>query len=318
MKSEKLQLLGLLKLGRVEVRAFIGGKIFSGVFDDYRHLSMSLKQLMASNADIYNTLNPVDLEVTNGISTAIRTSRDSDVSRITRLPFDFDPIREAGTVATGQQADDSEVVAERLIRWLNQYGWPDPLMGISGNGCHLIYETDLPNDKETKKKLTDLYKALEVRFTTDKVKFDVVVRNPARIFRTYGTVNQKGGRRTFCVAPESSYVPGDTIFELASSLTPEKKKRTWVKTEGEVKGHYVKGLDIVKLFTQHGFYIKETSDPGKHWVECPFSSEHSFTGDTDTVIWEGEWPTWFCSHNSCHGRGIKDVIAFFGEGSKVQ
>jgi len=311
MNSEKRQLLGLLKLGRVEVRAFIGDKTVSGVFDDYRYLSESLKQLMESNADIYNTLNPVDLEVTNGISTAIRTSRDSDISRITRIPFDFDPIRETGIAATGRQIDDSEVVAERLIRRLNQYAWPDPLMGISGNGCHLIYDTDLPNDKETKKTLTNLYKALEIRFTTDKVKFDVVVRNPARIFRTYGTVNQKGGRKTFCVAPENSYVPGDKIVDLASSLTPEKKKRTWVKTEGsDNNARYIKGWDIVGVFNQSGMVIKERGDVVD--VVCPWEAAHSSTSETDAGVWAGEWPQFHCFHDSCSDKDIKDVLAFFG------
>lgn len=68
-------------------------------------------------------------------------------------------------------------------------------------------------------------------------------------------------------------------------------------------------LDLVGVFEALGHKLTEVS-PGKYWVKCPWSNEHSFIGKSDTLIWEGNgnWPTFLCSHDHCAGRKIDDVI----------
>jgi hypothetical protein len=68
-------------------------------------------------------------------------------------------------------------------------------------------------------------------------------------------------------------------------------------------------LDLVGVFESLGREVTEAS-PGKFWVKCPWSNEHSFVGKSDTVIWEasGNWPTFLCKHDHCENRNLDDVI----------
>lgn len=312
LTPEKAQLQKLLNNGPVEIRANDGEKWWSGVFNDYGAIKQELIFAMKRGMDIYNTVNPIALPVTNGLKPRQKSAKDDDVIRITTIPFDFDPVRAKGEAATDDQITQCMEMAKRLIDYL---GWGDPVQGMSGNGWHLLYETDLLRDRDTIKTLKDLYMALAMRFSTDSVKFDTVVRNPARIMRTYGTVNQKSGRKTYCIQPDQRLiVKGDAVIELAKSLIPDKPTRQWVrpaKPETSRSG-YIKNLDIAGLFVNNGLYLQETNEAGKHWVLCPWEDEHTETGHTDTVVWEGTWPQFHCSHDHCSHRTILDVITFFG------
>ena len=197
MTNERRIIQNLLNNGPVEVRT-LGKKRYTGIFNEYSAFKQSVIQLMSKKINIYNTINPVNMKVTNKMEPAITTTKDKDITRILRLPFDFDPVRETDTGATDEQVADALAVAGRFTAWMGAHGWVNPLLAMSGNGYHVVYETDMQNTPETKEALRGLYKALELRFSTDTVKFDVTVRNPSRIMRTYGTVNQKSGRRTWC------------------------------------------------------------------------------------------------------------------------
>jgi hypothetical protein len=74
-------------------------------------------------------------------------------------------------------------------------------------------------------------------------------------------------------------------------------------------------LDIVALFQAHGLYRRQLEDH-THAVRCPWASEHTVKGgSSDTVIFEARdgWPGFYCHHAHCQERGIKDVIALFGD-----
>lgn len=70
-------------------------------------------------------------------------------------------------------------------------------------------------------------------------------------------------------------------------------------------------LDLVGVFEALGHESIEAG-PGKFWVRCPWSDEHSFIGKSDTVVWEGNgnWPTFLCKHNHCVNRKLADVISW--------
>ncbi len=71
-------------------------------------------------------------------------------------------------------------------------GWPDPVAGDSGNGCHLLYRVDLPNDRESADLVQNVLKTLAFLFDDEIVKLDTGVYNAARIWKLYGTVARKG------------------------------------------------------------------------------------------------------------------------------
>lgn len=320
MRDEQKYLRKLLGQGPVELRCIdklspqahdqkSKQLIWSGVFDDYCSMNKSIRFAERMRMDTYTTINPIELEPTNEIKPFRRTAKDSDVSRINSIFFDFDPVRPTGTASTSEQIGWCTLAAMKLEDFL---GWGVPTRALSGNGTHLVYTTDLPATQGTRDMLTGLYKALETRFGTDEISFGVTVRNPARIARLYGTVNRKSGRRAQCEFSEE-FVDPDLILGLAKQITPPKEtKRTWVRPSPSTQQRgFVKNFDVVGYFNSAGMYRGEGD--GMHFVECPWAHEHSSDLPRDTAVWEGEWPQFHCFHAHCAHRSIKDVIEFFGE-----
>jgi hypothetical protein len=323
--SEILQLESILANGNIEVRAFdrvsdfalkqkSGQVVWSGVFDDITPLRQALRYAEKSGWDIYSTINPSKIPATNGkLRPFMRTTRDADIVEIRKIFFDLDPVRETGAAAEQWMIDQGYERAEALYEFLSENGWCRPTYGFSGNGFHLYYSTRLPWE-EAKPLLARLYEGLNLRFSDDVINFDTTVRNPARIARVMGSTNRKSGNRSHCDFSDE-YLDPKLISRLADKIKPpEKQKRHWVSTGyQEQRGGYIKNMDIVGVFQNAGLYLQRTQESGKHFVTCPWQHEHSSTGATDTVIWEGEWAQFHCSHDHCSGRTIKDIINTIGD-----
>jgi hypothetical protein len=159
------------------------------------------------------------------------------------------------------------------------------------------------------------------------VKFDTTVRNPARIFRLYGTTNRKGEatvERPHRVAsirmPAGAWqvVPTRVLVQTVKALRPtvvhEPIRRNSRPDMPCGQGDY-KTLNALAWFQAHGAYARALKD-GKHAVVCPWSGEHTTHSPTSTVIWAhggSGWPTFHCSHAHCEGRTLVDVMRLWGD-----
>jgi hypothetical protein len=65
-------------------------------------------------------------------------------------------------------------------------------MADSGNGAHLLYPIDLPNDDATRSLLKKTLEALGQKWNVSTVTVDPTTYNAARIWRLYGTWACKG------------------------------------------------------------------------------------------------------------------------------
>ena len=313
----------LLKNGSVELRCFdksgkiksnkSGMVIWSGLYDNWDSIRESLIFAEKEGFDVYNTINPTKAPASNEqLKPFLRATRDADISRIKTLFFDFDPDEKDENGCSNEDAQIALDLAAELVTFLYGYGWSVPTIAYSGNGAHVLYAVDL--DVSMAKNFHGLYAGLARRFNKNGITFDVSVKNPARICRAYGTTNHKGNNKSECVF-SGLETDGETIAQTINDLTPPKKRRTWVNTEKETPktGKYIKNLDIAGLFSKHGLYLEPSTETGKHFVECPWSAEHTTNNATSTVIWEGEWSQFHCSHAHCAGRSVSDVIQLFGE-----
>jgi len=311
MTPERRNLQDMLNNGHVEIRATKDGIWWSGIFDNYDCVSRSGRWAEVNGFDIYTSLNPNGLPVTNRIKPYQKAVKDCDVLRINRIPFDLDPERETGTAASDMQIEFALARVSVLQSVLSGFGWKEPMVGMSGNGYHVQYRCDLPNTPEVKKALIDLYRGLGIRVSTAEVAFDVTVKNASRIFRMYGTTNRKADRRSSVLMPDNlSLVPADLFFAAVEALRPPKPKAVPAKQKRIAAKGGVMGLDIVGLFQRMGLYKRPLGD-GKHAVICIQCDRHSSEDDlnkTDTVIWEGHRPQYHCSHAHCDGLGVYDVI----------
>jgi hypothetical protein len=75
---------------------------------------------------------------------------------------------------------------------LRDQGWPEPVVGDSGNGYHLLYRIDLPNDRGSLELVKGVLEALAFKFSDEAVEVDTTTCNAARIWKLYGTTARKG------------------------------------------------------------------------------------------------------------------------------
>lgn len=167
----------------------------SGYFDDHEALARSVA---ARNGDIavYWTLNPVVPALLARCANRVRNwagalTKDEDILRRVWLLIDCDPVRPA-EISSSDVEHEAAHRARRIRRALTKEGWPDPLFADSGNGAHLLYLIDLPNDGATTALLKGVLTALARRFNDGEVKIDQAVYNASRICKAYGTVSRKG------------------------------------------------------------------------------------------------------------------------------
>src|SRR5215208_1369288 len=182
----------------VELRAFRGRETVSGYYDDHALLAYEASKLEDRGYSVYVTLNEVDPALLARASNRTRkiykepTTSDNDIVRRRWLPLDFDPVRPAGVSATDAEKKAARRRALEVREFLRGFGWPESVVGDSGNGYHLLYRVDLPNDRESLELVKGILEALALRFSDKAVEVDVTTCNAARIWKLYGTTARKG------------------------------------------------------------------------------------------------------------------------------
>jgi hypothetical protein len=188
--------------GLIEVRA-LGGKENGTI----RHLHSSPRVLAHSaimaeqtgaRAPVYWSLNEINPEskyaLINQSEKPLRkvrfTAGDKDILYRSTYLIDVDSVHPKGVCASDAKKAEALAVATRIIAFLTEHGWPEPVVIDSGNGIQLLYRGDHcnPNSEAWAHVLRHLAKL----FSTPGAKVDTVVHNPARIARVPYTWNRKG------------------------------------------------------------------------------------------------------------------------------
>lgn len=140
---------------------------------------------------VYFTLNPLPAGHTT-------TASDRDIVARRWLLIDCDPVRmvdgkPVSSIASNKDEQQAALeMATRVKVWLSNQGWPDPILASSGNGYHLLYRVNLPNDEQSTVLVKKVLATLAKQFDTESVTIDRSVYNASRICRLYGTVSRKG------------------------------------------------------------------------------------------------------------------------------
>jgi hypothetical protein len=170
----------------------------SGYFKDHAALARAICEadLQFQPTGSYYTLNEVDpvlLARSNNRWTkyARITTADNSIVRRRWLPVDTDPARAAG-IPSSEEEHDAAMRRARVIADDMAAAWGRPIIADSGNGAHLLYKIDLPNDAESLALVSNTLAELDRRYSDDVVKVDVTCSNAARIWKAYGTVARKG------------------------------------------------------------------------------------------------------------------------------
>lgn len=172
--------------------------VVAGYFDDHDRLIAAI-----SSADtkyrapgVYYVLNRLDPALLGRAYNRLReraghTTADNNILRRQWLPVDLDPVRPAG-ISSSPKEHDSAIERARIISRDIAAEWGAPIIADSGNGAHLLYRIDLPNDQDSGRLVSNALAELDRRYSDDAVKIDVTCANAARIWKAYGTVARKG------------------------------------------------------------------------------------------------------------------------------
>ncbi len=314
----------------------------SGYYDDLEALARDAAVYDGHCKGLYLTLNPVKEELKARSYNHVRenvkdddTTKDKHTARRVWLPIDFDPKRESGISSTDQEHDAALERARECRAWLQGQGFPEPILADSGNGWHLLYRIDLPNDDDSARLVSAILKVIEARFSDDRVKVDINIFNAARIWKLYGTMACKGDdiperphRRSSILEQPATLtcVPRELLERVAGPAstatpavgTPATTATTPPRHEPKSVGGSSHGLpfDVPAWLEKHGLVVAKTVpyQGGQKWVLqcCPFNIAH--TGCCAVVIQRPDGKIGFkCQHNSCMGKGWKALRERFGE-----
>lgn len=157
-----------------------------------------LPNRLCNNAGIYWTINPVNPACLSRAKNRIvewsqHTTSDRDITCRRWLPIDLDPVRPSGVSSSDEELGAAFERANAVADWFrSELGTDHRLFVMSGNGYHLLYQTDEPNNEESKRTFCDLLRALDERFSDEKVKVDKALFNASRILKVPGTTARKG------------------------------------------------------------------------------------------------------------------------------
>ncbi len=311
----------------VELRVFKAGKrgTVSGYFNDFEALAREAATLeFCKFPGVYWTINPVDpvllsraINRVNSYVPAKGCTEDGDIVRRWWLPVDLDPKRPSGISSTDVQHEDALAHALYVRAALVREGWPEAIYADSGNGAHLLFPIDLPNDPESLDLVSRVLKALAARFKTTSeagttVEVDVTLSNASRILKMYGTTARKGD-----ATPERPHrvshilqVPDlietlsvDQMRAMAATL-PISSPPARAQGTGYMRSYTGRReFNLEDFMGRHGLRYRSKlpykSGYKYQLEECPFNPEHKHP---DSIIIDAEGYTFHCSHNSCADR----------------
>jgi hypothetical protein len=172
------------------------GRTDAGYFDDFEMAARAVLSIHNANGVYFvmNAANPALLaRAANRIKQyAELTTSDKDIIRRRWLLVDCDPVRPSGISASDEELNAALARANDVIDWMMTQGYPEPILAKSGNGAHVQFPVDLPNDEDSTQLVKSILQAVDAKFTDASVVIDTGVYNAARICRLYGTVARKG------------------------------------------------------------------------------------------------------------------------------
>jgi hypothetical protein len=172
--------------------------VVAGYFDDFGVMAEAIAEADGKYraGGVYYVLNRIDPALLGRAYNRLKeraelTTADSNIRGRRWLPVDLDPVRPAG-ISSSDDEHGASIARARTIATEMAGEWGAPILADSGNGAHLLYRLDLPNDEDALKIVAGALAELDRRFSDSIVRVDVTCANAARIWKAYGTAARKG------------------------------------------------------------------------------------------------------------------------------
>ena len=295
-------------------------RTLSGYFTDIDTAVTELMKQDLREFNVYFTLSDLNPDCysrkqRDHLTIPENTTSDDDVTAYNWLFIDLDPARLSDISSSDEELEKAKQVGRKVYSYLHQIGFEEPVIGMSGNGIHLLYRIHMWSTEEHNTLIKRCLEALSLLFSTDAVKVDTANFNQSRICKMYGTLSQKGAGTTerphrmaylISVPQEIKQTKKVYLEKLAENLPKQEKPQAYNQykpAQFDIRGWMqLYGLRYQEV--QAGDYTKFILD------ECPFDSSHKAPDSMITVGSSGAIG-FKCFHNSCQGKTWKDVRLMF-------
>lgn len=284
---------------------------------------------------IYTTANPcfdaIRARSNNKLDRRLKeTVNDVDIEKRKLLFIDGDAVRASGVSSTDIELQHATDLVIHIKEALTAEGWPEPLVGMSGNGAYLLYRIDLPNNDASTKLVKDVLAGLHSWFSTGQAKVDQSNCNAARLIKVLGTWARKGDQLLDVAQTEQrphrkshvvSWPKDDTLVEVSRELLEAVCVEVESPATTTTETHYAgseRRLDLARYLRGRGVEVKRVKPlpDGRdaHILEhCVFNHEHGANGESAFYISQNGKLGYQCMHDSCQGLGWTEARRKVGE-----
>ena len=295
----------------IEIRSIDPKPVVSGYFRaDSKAIAAELARY--PRRTFYQTMNRIDEGCYSReqherlVERPKETTTDADINGIQWILVDADPVRPSGISASTAEKEAARRVAATTMKKLMSMGFSEPIVGDSGNGYHLLFKVYAsPDDKQV---IADFLSVLDMWFSTEKVKIDTAVFNPARITKLYGTVARKGSNTPDRPHRQSSIIrfPNpiqETSMTLVRNIATEAQRM--VKPADNPRRSNTTAFDLEQFLSCHNVQVTKkvsiSSGTKYQLAQCPFDASHG-NGDAAVFAYSNGSYGFHCFHNSCSGN----------------
>lgn len=222
-----------------ELRALPSGRGQVVTADDMDALCWSVEEVC--DQQIYYSLNPIQAGTDRATKKTVTSRR--------WLLIDVDTIRpDKDQSATDVEKESGSQLVIAILDHLTASGWPAPLLIDSGNGWHLLYRIDIPNDSLSQQILKACLYALAEKFDCSGAIVDRATHDAARIAKLPGTWSRKGLSTSdrphrlcrLVAGPESPQIVSVELLQALGTVPKQENGKstdaTWEVVVGHVKG----------------------------------------------------------------------------------
>lgn len=299
----------------------------SGYFNIHRTAAQTAARLSGKAPGVYMTMNPTlpDLLARANNRTADyakNTTGNAHIARRDWLLIDIDPVRPAGISATDEELASARAVMTAVRDGLRAEGWPEPIITMSGNGYHLFYRVNLPNDEDSDVLVRAILEGVAHAHDIPGAKVDRAVHNAARIVKIPGTLTRKGDAtadrphriaRLEHVPTEIEPVPIEKLRAVAERAAAAKVGAQRSPRAPRYADNVGPAIDLADWLSTHHLAVRRTkpSQDGGTIYElavCPFDAAHD-RGEAVAVQHASGALSFKCHHDSCREKTWRDLRA---------
>lgn len=267
--------------------------------------------------------------------------KKTEYARRQLLLVDCDPRRDADTSSTDAQKAGAHRQALTIREFLHNLGFSEPIVADSGNGYHLLYAIDEPNDEATEALVRNFLAGLAAKFSNEESAVDSGNFEVNRFCKLYGTFARKGKDPNLWRRSQIIEVPAretelpakaggarETLADIAFEPVPRSVLESALvelpvprnTSLGEMDEDAIRKTDwLRKLCETGGVEIlneRRKANTIVFDIVCPRERSHgSTTSDSSTIVsYERKRGYGFCClHASCSSKDPKDGIYSFSD-----